>query len=105
MPVGTQTVPASRPYILQPCAVGYHSEICDMSESNDTTDAGKSETTVQRRDNWNDGEIKVLLDMWPALPKWGISRGISSPANRRQSPSGMILHWNVDSYVFAIFIN
>ena len=28
-----------------------------MSESNDTTDAGKSETTVQRRDNWNDGDI------------------------------------------------
>ena len=34
-----------------------------MSESNDT-DARKSETTVQRRDNWNDGEIRVLLDMW-----------------------------------------
>ena len=34
-----------------------------MSESNDT-DARKSETTVQRRDNWNDAEIRVLLDMW-----------------------------------------
>ena len=34
-----------------------------MSESNDT-DARKSETTVQRRDNWNDGEIRMLLDMW-----------------------------------------
>ena len=34
-----------------------------MSESNDT-DARKSETMVQRRDNWNDREIRVLLDMW-----------------------------------------
>ena len=28
------------------------------------TDARKSETTVQRRDNWNVGEIRMLLDMW-----------------------------------------
>ena len=63
MIVGTQTVPASPPYILQPCAVGYHSEVCNMSESNDTTDTGTSETTVQIWDNWNDGEIRVLLDI------------------------------------------
>ena len=37
--------------------------VCHMSESNDT-DAMKSETTVQRRHNWNAGEIRVLLDMW-----------------------------------------
>ena len=34
-----------------------------MSDSNDIMDARKSETTV-RRDNWTDGEIRVLLDMW-----------------------------------------
>ena len=61
MAVGTQTVPASPPYILQPCAVGYHSEVCNMSESNYTTDAGKSETTVQRRtgqpERWGDQDV------------------------------------------------
>ena len=53
--------------------------------------------------------IKMILGfsrikhLWPALPKWGISRGMSSPANRLQSSSGMVLHWNVDYYVFANF--
>ena len=34
-----------------------------MSDSNDIMDARKSEAAV-RRDNWTDGEIRVLLDMW-----------------------------------------
>ena len=34
-----------------------------MSDSNDVMDARKSETAV-RRDNWTDGEIRVLLEMW-----------------------------------------
>ena len=34
-----------------------------MSERNNT-DARKSETTVPRRDNWTDGEIRVLFDIW-----------------------------------------
>ena len=48
--------------------------------------------------------LAYFYNMWPTLPKWGISRGMSSPANRRQSPSGMVLHWNIDCHVFAIHL-
>ena len=34
--------------------------VSNITECNDT-DAAKSETTVQRQDNWNDREIRVLL--------------------------------------------
>ena len=69
-------------------------------------------STNPGRGHWNDVAYDTPCyngvtrhHIWPALPKWGISRGMSSPANRRQSPSMMILHWNVDCYVFAICIN
>ena len=64
MAVGTQTEPASPPYILQPCAVGCHSEVCNMSERNDTIMRGRARRQCKDvRDNWNDGEIRVLLDV------------------------------------------
>ena len=56
MAVVKQTVPASPRGIIPKFATCRKATIQQNG-------AGKSETTVQRRDNWNDGEIRVLVDM------------------------------------------
>ena len=93
MAVGTQTVPASPPNILQPCAVGYHSEVCNMSESNGTTNTGYNRCGEERDDSAKTGQRVYALPRervhTHTPPSFRLSLFDGSVAPNRDGP----LHW------------